>query len=130
MFDGMGKNALNNEYFDVFRKNILRIVAKIAHSDFQLSLPFGPAESELDLDFYQFSITLVEKNNKFCVSLPVENLNNKLNAKIYIACSFLPIFLYNVKMNTIRRLFRKMSPDTTGRPDLFTTKICSHEEKS
>ena len=32
--------------------NILRIVAKITKSDFQLSLAFGPVESELDLDFH------------------------------------------------------------------------------
>ena len=59
MFDGIGKNVLNDNYFDVFRMNTLRIFAKTAISEFQLSLPFGPAESELDLDFYQFSITLV-----------------------------------------------------------------------
>ena len=36
---------------------------KLLTLDFQLSLPVGPAESELDLDFYQFSITLIEKKN-------------------------------------------------------------------
>ena len=51
MFNGIGKNILYDEYFDVFRMNTLWIVAKIANSDFQLSLPFGLAASELDLDF-------------------------------------------------------------------------------
>ena len=62
--------------------NTLRIVAKIANSDFQLSLAFDPAESEMDLDFYLYFITLVEEKNKYCTSLPDKNLIN--NANIYI----------------------------------------------
>ena len=59
MFDGIGKIVWNDEYFDTFRMNTLQVGAKIAYSDFQLSLLFGPAESELDLDFYHFFITWV-----------------------------------------------------------------------
>ena len=134
MFDGIGKNVFNYEYFDVFKMNTLRIVAKIANSDVQLSLSFGPQESELELDFYQFSITLVEKKKKKkknCASLHVKNFIN--NAKIDIASSFLPRLLYrkdrHVKMNAIRRLLRNISPGNTGKPDLFTTKIYSQEDK-
>ena len=54
IFDGIGENVLNDEYFDVFRMNTLRIVAKIANSGFLLSLPFVPAELEQDLDFINF----------------------------------------------------------------------------
>ena len=45
------KYVLKVEDFDVLRLNTFRVVAQIATSDFQLSLPFSPAESGLNLDF-------------------------------------------------------------------------------